>query len=231
MPKSKKPEISRGGFTSALLGAAFAGPAAKAWAQGAYPSRAMRLIVPYPAGGAADLLARTFAQALSEQLGQPVVIENRGGANGIIGSNVVAKAAPDGYTLLLDNITFHAINATLYKTLPFNTLTDFAPVGLVGWVDNVLVVNPSTPATSLKELIALAKSKPGQLTYASSGAGSTSHLAGVMLNTAAGIDMLHVPYKGGAPAMTDVLGGVVTAYFAGLSTALVLAVLGMRLLP
>ena len=136
MPISKKPEISRRGFTSALLGAAFVGPAAKAWAQGAHPSRAMRLIVPYPAGGAADLLARTFAQALSEQLGQPVVIENRGGANGTIGSNVVAKAAPDGYTLLLDNITFHAINATLYKTLPFNPLNDFAPVGLVGWVDN-----------------------------------------------------------------------------------------------
>ena len=210
MPISKKSEISRRGFTSALLGAAYAGSAAKAWAQGTYPSRAMRLIVPYPAGGAADLLARAFAQALSEQLGQPVVIENRGGANGTIGSNIVAKAAPDGYTLLLDNITFHAINATLYKTLPFNTLNDFAPVGLVGWVDNVLVVNPSTPATSLKELIALAKSKPGQLTYASSGAGSTSHLAGVMLNTAAGIDMLHVPYKGGAPAMTDVMGGVVT---------------------
>ena len=221
MPISKKPEISRRGFNSALLGTALAGAAgAKAWAQGAYPSRAVRLMVPYPAAGAADLLARTFGQALSEQLGQPVVIENRGGANGTIGSNVVAKAAPDGYTLLLDNITFHAINASLYKTLPFNSLTDFAPVGLVGWVDNVLVVNPSTPAASLHELIALAKSKPGQLTYASSGAGSTSHLAGVMLNTTAGIDMLHVPYKGGAPAMTDVLAGVVTAYFAGLSTAL-----------
>ncbi len=221
MPLSKKPEISRRGFTSTLLGAAFAGLAgAKAWAQGAYPSRAVRLIVPYPPGGAADLLARTFGQALSEQLGQSVVIENRGGANGTIGSNVVAKSAPDGYTLLLDNITFHAINATLYKTLPFNTLKDFAPVGLVGWVDNVLVVNPNTPATSLKELIALAKSKPGQLTYASSGAGSTSHLSGVMLNTAAGIDLLHVPYRGGTPAMTDLLGGVVTLYFAGLSTAL-----------
>jgi tripartite-type tricarboxylate transporter receptor subunit TctC len=221
MHTSSKSGISRRRFTSALLGAALAGlVGAKAWAQSPYPSRAVRLIVPYPAAGAADLLARTFGQALSEQLGQPVVIENRGGANGTIGSNVVAKAAPDGYTLLLDNITFHAINATLYKTLPFNTLKDFAPVGLVGWVDNVLVVNPSTPATSLKELIALARSMPSQLTYASSGAGSTSHLSGVMLNTAAGIDMLHVPYRGGAPAMTDVMGGVVTAYFAGLSTAL-----------
>ena len=123
MPISKKPEISRRGFNSALLGTALAGSTgAKSWAQGAYPSRAVRLMVPYPAAGAADLLARTFGQALSEQLGQPVVIENRGGANGTIGSNVVAKAAPDGYTLLLDNITFHAINASLYKTLPFNSL-------------------------------------------------------------------------------------------------------------
>ena len=163
----KKLDTSRRVFTSALLGAVFAGLAgAGAWAQGTYPSRAVRLIVPYPAGGAADLLARIFGQALSERLGQPVVIENRGGANGTIGSNAVAKAEPDGYTLLLDNVTFHAINATLYKALPFNTLKDLSPVGLVGWVDNVLVVNPSTPATNLKEFIALAKSKPGQLTYA-----------------------------------------------------------------
>lgn len=221
MSISRTPGVARRTFTKGLFGAAVtmavAGPG---FAQDAYPSRALRLVVPYPAGGAADLLARTFGQQLSVQLGQPVVIDNRGGANGTIGSNAVVQAAPDGYTLLLDNVTFHAINATLYKSLPFNSLKDLAPIGLVGWVDNVLVVNPNTPAKTLSELIALAKVKPGQLTYASSGAGSTSHLSGVMLNAAAGIDMLHVPYKGGTPAMTDVMSGVVTAYFAGLSTAL-----------
>lgn len=221
MSISRRPGIARRTLTQGLFGAALAiAVAGPGFAQETYPSRPLRLVVPYPAGGAADLLARTFGQQLSVQLGQPVVIDNRGGANGTIGSNAVVQAAPDGYTLLLDNVTFHAINATLYKSLPFNSLKDLAPIGLVGWVDNVLVVNPSTPAKTLAELIALAKAKPGQLTYASSGAGSTSHLSGVMLNAAAGIDMLHVPYKGGTPAMTDVMSGVVTAYFAGLSTAL-----------
>jgi tripartite-type tricarboxylate transporter receptor subunit TctC len=221
MSASKPSGISRRAFTKSLVGVALAASVASPGAaQDAYPSRPVRLVVPYPAGGAADLLARTFGAQLSVQLGQPVVIENRGGANGTIGSHAVVQAAPDGYTLLLDNVTFHAINATLYKTLPFNSLKDLSPIGLVGWVDNVLVVNPKTPANSLAELIALVKSKPGQLTYASSGSGSTSHLSGVMLNSAAGIDMLHVPYKGGTPAMTDVMSGVVTAYFAGLSTAL-----------
>jgi tripartite-type tricarboxylate transporter receptor subunit TctC len=221
MSISPRSAIARRAFTKGLLGTALSvAVAGLSYAQETYPARPLRLVVPYPAGGAADLLARTFGQQLSVQLGQPVVIENRGGANGTIGSHAVVQAAPDGYTLLLDNVTFHAINATLYKTLPFNSLKDLAPVGLVGWVDNVLVVNPSTPANSLAELIALAKAKPGQLTYASSGSGSTSHLSGVMLNSAAGIDMLHVPYKGGTPAMTDVMTGTVTAYFAGLSTAL-----------
>ena len=190
-----------------------------AYAQ-AYPNKPVRLVVPYPPGGAADLLARTFAQKLAENLGQPVNIDNRGGANGIVGSEVVAKAVPDGYTVLIDNITFHSINASLYKTMPFNSQKDLAMVSLVGWVDNVLVVNPSLPAKSVKELIALAKAKPGELNYASSGSGSTAHLSGVMFNTTAGVDMVHVPYKGGAPAMADVLGGSVTSYFAGLSTAL-----------
>ena len=186
----------------------------------AYPSKPLRLIVPYPPSGAADLLARPFAQKLSENLGQPIVIDNRGGANGTIGSDIAAKAAPDGYTLLLDNVTFHAINATLYKSLPYNSLRDFAHVSLVGWVDNVLVVPPSLPVKSVRELIALAKSKPGQLNYASSGAGSTSHLSGVLFNSVAAVDMVHVPYKGGAPALTDLMSGTVSSYFAGLSTAL-----------
>lgn len=192
---------------------------ASAFAQ-TYPNRPLHLIVPYPPSGAADLLARPFAQKLSENLGQPVTIDNRGGANGTLGSALGAKAPPDGYTVLIDNVTFHAINATLYKALPYNTQKDFAHVSLVGWVDNVLVVNPSLPAKSVKEFIALAKSMPGKLTYASSGSGSTAHLSGVMFNTLAGVDMLHIPYKGGAPALVDLMAGTVSAYFAGLPTAL-----------
>ena len=206
-------------LTKLICGAVWCGICACAFAQ-SYPSRPIRVIVPYPPSGAADIMARPIGQKLSENLGQPVLIDNRAGANGIVGSELAAKAPPDGYTVLIDNVTFHAINASLYSKLPFNTVKDFAHVSLLGWVDNVLVVHPSLPVKSVKEFIVLAKARPGQLSYASSGSGSTSHMSGELLKTLTGIDMVHIPYKGGAPALTDLVAGQVSAYFAGLSTAL-----------
>jgi len=202
------------------LGAALLSLATPLLAQQAWPNRPIRLVVPYPAGGATDLLARTFGQKLSENLGVPVTLDNRGGANGIVGSEIVAKAPPDGYTMLIDNVTFHSINATLYKKIPFNTQKDFELVSLVGWVDNVLVINPATPAKTVRELADLARARPGQFSYASSGSGSTAHLSGVLFNSLAGVETMHIPYKGGTPAMTDLMGGQVSMYFAGMSTAL-----------
>jgi tripartite-type tricarboxylate transporter receptor subunit TctC len=185
-----------------------------------YPIRPVRMMVPWPPSGTVDILARPLAQRLSEVLGQPVVVDNRPGANGILGSELASKAPPNGYTLLLDNITGHAINATLYKKLPFDSQADFAPVGLLASVTNLLVVHPSAGLRSVKDLLAAARAKPGQLVYASFGAGSTAHLAGELFKTLGGIDMVHVPYKGGAPALADVMGGRVTMMFATLPSAL-----------
>jgi tripartite-type tricarboxylate transporter receptor subunit TctC len=185
-----------------------------------YPNRPLRMVVPWPPSGTVDILARPLAQRLTEAVGQPVVVDNRPGANSILGSDLVAKAAPDGYTLLLDNVTGHAINATLYKKLPFDSQADFAPVGLLASVTNLLVTHPSAGFRSVKDLIAAAKAKPGQLNYASFGTGSTAHLAGELFKTSIGVDMVHVPYKGGAPALADVMGGRVTMMFATLPSAL-----------
>jgi tripartite-type tricarboxylate transporter receptor subunit TctC len=173
----------------------------------AFPSKAMRLIAPFAPGGALDLVARTVGQVLTEQLGQPVIVDNRAGAAGAIGSELVARAAPDGYTLLLGATTTHGINPVLQK-LPYDPLKSFAPVSLVATIPHVLVVNPSVPASTLPEFIKYAKGKPG-LTYGSAGTGSPHHLAGEMLKLAAGLDITHVPYKGSAPAMSDVMGGQV----------------------
>ena len=159
------------------------------------------MIAPWPPTGTVDILARTLAQKLSDNLGQTVLVENRAGANGVIGSDAVAKSAADGYTILVDNITGHAINATMQPKMPFDSLRDFAHVSL-----------PSLPAKNMQELIALAKAKPGQITYASFGVGSSAHLAGELMKTMAGIDMLHVPYKGGQPAIADLLAGQVSIY-------------------
>ena len=187
---------------------------------GTYPVRTVRVIVPWPAGGGTDMLARPIAQKMSELLGQQVVVDNRGGASGIIGSEIAAKALADGYTIVIDNVTSHATNATLYKQLPYNTLRDFAPVSLLTAVTNVIAVHPSVPAKSLKELVALAKARPGQLSFATYGAGGTTHLAGEMLKNRAGIDMVHVPYKGGAPALVDAVAGHVPVYFSVFNTSL-----------
>lgn len=176
----------------------------------AYPAKPIRLVVPYPPGGATDVIGRTLAQHLSTTLGQQVVVDNRAGAAGNIGAELVAKAPADGYTLLMGALTSHAINAALYKSrVPYDLEKSFAPVAIVGTVPLVFVVNPSVSANSLPQLVLLAKSKPGAITFASAGNGSPQHLAGEMFKRMAGVEMLHVPYKGSGPAMTDLIGGQV----------------------
>jgi tripartite-type tricarboxylate transporter receptor subunit TctC len=201
----------------ALL-AAFA--ATSAFAQTAnYPTRSVRMIVPWPAGGGTDMLARPIAQKLTDRLGQTVVVDNRGGASGIVGSEVAAKAPADGYSILVDNVTSHATNITLYPKLTYNSLKDYAPVTLLTSAANIIVVHPSVPARSLKELVALAKARPGELSFATYGTGGTTHLAAEMLKGLTGISMVHVPYKGGAPALVDAVGGQVPVYFSVLATS------------
>ena len=179
----------------------------------AYPERPVRLVVPFPAGGGADFMARALAQRLSAQLGQPVVLDHRAGAGGTIAAEVVAGAAPDGYTLVFGTVGTHAINATLYARLRYDPVKDFAPVSLTHLAPRVLVVHPSVPARTVAELIALAKAKPGELTFGSAGSGGTNHLSGELFKSMAGIDLVHVPYKGSAPASIDLLGGRITMVF------------------
>ena len=183
-----------------------------AFAQDNYPSRPIKLIVPFPPGGATDIVGRLVAQRLQEALGQPVVVENKAGAGSNIGSEQVAKAAPDGYTLLLGTIA-NATNMSIYKNMSYDTLRDFAPVTQTMAAPSVLVVTNALPANNLKELIGLAKAQPGKLSFASSGAGGSPHLAGELLKLRAGIDIIHVPYKGAAPALVDVVSGVVSMGF------------------
>jgi tripartite-type tricarboxylate transporter receptor subunit TctC len=184
-----------------------------------YPSKPVRIIVPFPAGGAGDVLARVLAQKMNESWNQPVVVDNRPGAGTIIASEVVAKAAPDGYTILScwESV---AINVTLYSKLPYDQLRDFAPVSLTASLPLLLMANNSVPANSVKELIALAKAKPRQINFASFGTGSSSHLAAELFKTMAGVDMNHVPYKGAPPAITDLVAGQVQIFFSGLPPGL-----------
>jgi tripartite-type tricarboxylate transporter receptor subunit TctC len=189
-------------------------------AQEVYPSKPIRLVVPFPAGGVTDIMARDLGQQVAEAWGQTVLVENRGGANGAIGSELVAKAKPDGYTLLVGTTGTHAINPGLYPKLPYDAIKDFAPVALLGNVTNVLVVHPSLPAKSVADLIALAKSKPGALTYASSGNGSSQHLSAELFKSMTGTDITHIQYKGAGPALTDVVGGQVSLTFTGMSATL-----------
>ncbi len=185
----------------------------------AYPAKPIHLVVGYAAGGSTDSVARLLGQKLAEELGQPVVVENKPGAGATIASDYVAKAAPDGYTLFMSTIA-NTINTTLYKRLSFDFERDFAPVSLVATVPNVLVVNPDVPAKTVKEFIALAKSKPGEINFGSSGSGSSVHLSGELFNMAAGVKLTHVPYKGSAPAAVDLMSGQIQAMFDNLSTAL-----------
>jgi tripartite-type tricarboxylate transporter receptor subunit TctC len=204
------------GLLALALGIALVGPAA---AQ-SFPTKPLRLIVPYPPGGTTDIVARPIAKGLQEALGQPVVIENKPGAGGNIGMDFVAKSEPDGHTLAISSVSTLAIGASLYKKLPYDVLRDLAPVTRVAAVPNVLVVHPSVPASSVKELIAHAKKSPGELRFGSAGSGTTVHLSGELFKSLSGIDIQHIPYKGAAPAMVDLLGGRVQLMFDFLSSAM-----------
>ena len=186
----------------------------------AYPTKPIKLVVPFPPGGAVDIVARVVGQALSEAWGQQVVVDNRPGAGAIIGTDLVAKAAPDGYTLLMGSVGMLTINPSLYAKLPYDPVKDFAPVILVGGTACVLLLHPSLPPNSVGELIALAKSKPGQLNVASAGSGNVTHLVGEIFRSRAGVEWVHVPYKGSAPALTDLLGGQVQVMFDVMLSAL-----------
>jgi tripartite-type tricarboxylate transporter receptor subunit TctC len=189
-----------------------------ALAQG-YPSKPVRLIVGFPPGGGVDIIARTISQPLSERLGQTVIVENKPGAGGNIAAEQVARSPADGYTLLVSAVSSLAISASLYRHPRYDLLKDLTPVALVASVPNVLVVHPSVPAKNVKELIALAKDKPGKINFGSAGNGTTVHFSGELFKSMAGVDMVHVPYKGAAPAMADLLGGQVQLMFDFLSAA------------
>jgi len=170
-----------------------------------YPNRPIRAVVPLAPGGGTDTVARLVAAKLSEGLGQQIVVDNRGGGGGVVGTELVAKAAPDGYTILVGSITTNAVNPALYKKLPYDHLRDFAPISMIGTVPNALVVHPSVPAKSMKEFLAYAKTNPGKITYGSAGIGSAPHLSMELIRIMAGINMVHVPYKGAGAAVADVL--------------------------
>ncbi len=189
-----------------VLAAMFRG---NAWSQ-SYPTKPIRFVVPWPAGGVADITTRLVGRKLGENMGQTFVVDNRAGATGIIGSEFVARAAPDGYTLLMGTTTTHATNPVMFRKLPYDSIKDFAPISLVADAPFVLLVHPSLPVRSVKELIAFAKARPGQLTYGSSGSGGSSHLGFELFNQMAGIRAVHVPYKGLAPATIDLLAGNIT---------------------
>jgi len=205
-------------LTGATIGCLIWSAAAPVHAQ-QYPSRPVRVVVPFAPGGAVDLVARTVAPRLNEALGQPVVVDNRGGAGGTIGTDIVAKARPDGHTLLVASMGV-AVNAVLYPKLPYDTLKDLATVTTLGEQPNIVVVHPSVPAKSISELLVLAKSRPGQISYASGGVGSNTHLVTVLFVQMAKVDLLHVPYKGLGPAIADLVGGQVQLAVSNVSTAL-----------
>jgi tripartite-type tricarboxylate transporter receptor subunit TctC len=193
----------------AALGLALAAASAHA----AYPDKSIHLIVPYPPGGLTDAVARAVGKALADRVGQAVIVDNVPGGGGNIGADKAAKSPPDGYTIYIGNNATVGLNTLVYKKLPFDPLADLAPITLIAESQTILVVNPSVPAKSVAELVALAKSKPGQLNFGSTGTGGTSHLAGEMFNTAAGVRITHVPYKGTGPALTDLLGGQIQLMF------------------
>src|SRR4051812_26856625 len=185
-----------------------------------YPSRPVRLVVPFAPGGSADLVARLIGQKLGDTWGQQVIVENKGGGSGMIGNDFVAKSAPDGYTLTVGTMGPFSENPAIFDKMPYDPVRDFAPITLTGIASHVLVANPQVPVRTVGELIALAKAKPGELTFASSGTGNATHLTFELFKSAAGIDIVHVPYKGGGPAMADLVGGQVAFSFASMPSAL-----------
>lgn len=199
-------------FLAALAGTATA-------AEG-YPAKTVRVVVPFAAGGSTDLLARSIAQRLNEAWKQPVIVDNRAGGGGIVGSEHVAKAAPDGYTLLVGTVTTHAVAASLYRKLPYDPQRDFAPITEFAFIPQLLSVHPSIPVRSVKELVVLARARPGELNYGTAGSGSASHMAMELFLSMAKIKMTHVPYKGTGPALTDLLGGHLSLMFDVIMTSL-----------
>lgn len=183
-----------------------------------YPTRPIHMIVPYPPGGGTDIVARVITEPLGQALGQPIVIDNRGGAAGNVGTEAAARATPDGYTMLF-TLSSHTINPKLYAKLPFDVERDFVPIGLAANIPQILVANPSLPANNVQELIAYAKANPGKLNFASVGTGSPGHIAGELFKLKTGVDIVHVPYKGGGPAVTDTLGGQVQLLFVSMPAA------------
>ena len=204
--------------SAVVLGAGLLG-GTSALAQ-AYPTKPVTIIVPFAAGGTADILARIIGQALTAELGQSVVVDNRAGAGGNIGGQAAAKATPDGHTLFMGTVGTHAINASLYKKMPFDPVKDFAPLTRVANVPNLLVANPAQPYKSVKDLIAYAKANPGKVNFGSSGNGSSIHLSGELFKSLAKVDMQHVPYKGSAPAVTDLLGNQIGIMFDNMPSAI-----------
>jgi tripartite-type tricarboxylate transporter receptor subunit TctC len=204
-----------------LIGAAMLPMATPVSAQvPAYPDKPIRIVVPFPVGGIADTFGREIGRKLTEAWGQPVVIDNRTGAGGNIGADIVAKSPPDGYTLVMGNIGTHAVNLSLFPSMPFDTIKDFTPIVHVLDAEGLLVVNPSITATTVPELIALARSQPGKLSYGSGGLGTTSHLAGELFKSMTRVDIVHVSYKGNVPAITDLLGRQTSMAFATMPTVL-----------
>ncbi|MFN3731252.1 Bug family tripartite tricarboxylate transporter substrate binding protein [Comamonas testosteroni] len=208
-------------FRALAAALAMAACTAVAFAQApTYPAKPVRIIVPYPAGGTTDIIARLAAAQLSERLRQPFVVENRAGASGAIGSVAVAQAAADGYTLVMGTASSHGINSALQKNLPYDAVKDFAPVTVVASTPNIIVVHPSVPARTLGELLALAKSRPGQINFGSTSPGGSPHMSAELLKMMAGVDMTHVPYKGASPMLTDLMGGQIQAGFDNLPSTI-----------
>lgn len=202
-------------LAASCFGAATIAYAASAWSQAApaYPSKAIRIVVPFPAGGTSDILSRAIGQKLTEEWKQPVIVDNRPGAGANIGAEIVVKSPPDGYTLLAAS-TIHTINPSLYRKLGYDPVRDFTPITLIAATSQVLAVHPSLPVRTVKELIAYAKKRPGEINYSSAGSGSQPHLTAELFKSRTGIDIVHVPYKGAPPAMTDLLAGHVALSFA-----------------
>ena len=211
---------ARRGAIAALLGVAISGAVAAGAPEAQFPSRPVRIIIPFPPGSGTDIVGRAIAQSLTESWQQSIVVDNRPGAGGTIAGELVARGNPDGYTLMLGNVSTLAIARSLYAKLGYDPLRDFAPITLITTSENVVVVHPSVPVDSIKALIAYAKAKPGLLTYGSAGNGTTSHLGGAMFSSMAGVQMTHVPYKGSGPALTDLLSGQLQLIFSSVPTAL-----------
>jgi tripartite-type tricarboxylate transporter receptor subunit TctC len=213
-------ESVRVGLASVLSIAALLLPSAAVIGAERFPVKPVRIVVPFPAGGSTDVIARQLAQQLTDMWGQPVIIDNRGGAGGVLGSEMVARTAPDGYATVMGSVSTHAIIPHINRKMPYDPIADFTAITEVARFPSMLVANPALPVRNVKELIALAKARPGELTFASNGTGTNSHLAGEMLQASAGIKLLHVPYKGAAPAISDVVAGHVAMLFTGVANGI-----------